>query len=85
MNFTTMHDEAPSGARVNTTVTLLFEETEPFERLPWRVLTRVDSCPMATSHHATCAEAREHAEKIHGAYMEVHSSPETVEFYAETR
>lgn len=83
MNFQSINDDAPSGVRIHSSVELLYDETEPFARLPWRARTMVAGSWMSTSHHATCAEARRHNEKMHAAYLEVHSSPETVAFYAE--
>lgn len=77
MNFGTRHDTAENGRTVNTTVELLLDDAEPFSPLPWRVVSRVDSVPLATSYHATRDAADEHAEKMHAAYLEVHSHTET--------
>lgn len=82
MTFQSINDDALSGVRIHSSVELLYDESEPFARLPWRARTMVAGSWMSTSHHATCAEAREHNEKMHAAYMEVHSSPATVEFHS---
>ena len=74
MIYLAANDTAANGARVQSTVTLLYDETEPFARKPWRTVTSVDWCRMATSHHETCAEAKREAEKMQDAYLEVHAS-----------
>jgi hypothetical protein len=74
MNFTVWHNEAPSGARINSVVVLLIpEDDETFSALPWRAETTVDACRMATSHHKTRAAASASAEGMHEAYLAVHA------------
>ena len=85
MIYLAANDTAANGARVQSTVTLLYDETEPFAQKPWRTVTSVDGCRMATSHHETCAEAKREAEKMQDAYLEVHANgPSPAELRAES-
>lgn len=74
MNVLAIHNTADNGAVITSRVTLLWEEDEPFTMRPFRAEISVNSTRMATSHHTTSADAKAHAEKMHSAYLEVHSA-----------
>lgn len=74
MNTCSMNDTADNGFSVHTSIELLWEDDEPFAKLPFRMTTMVNGNTMFTSHHETNDKAKEQAGKIHTAYLEVHSA-----------
>ncbi len=73
MNTQAIYNEADDGTRINTTVRLLWDDSEPFAELPFRVECHVSGTRLFTAHHATNDAAKADAEKMHAAYLEVHS------------
>ena len=74
MNTCSMNDTAKNGFAIHTSVELLWNDNEPFAKLPFRVETMVNGTRMATSHHQTNKKAIEHAKGMHNAYLETHGS-----------
>jgi hypothetical protein len=73
MTTQTIHDTARNGRNINTTVTLLWHDNEPFAERPFIVETSVDWTRMAHSHHKTNQQAKREAGKMHAAYLKTHS------------
>jgi len=74
MNVYAANDTAKNGRNINTVVRLLWDDAEPFADRPFRCDTRVDGACLATSHHRTAEAAKKEANKMHAAYLDVHSS-----------
>jgi hypothetical protein len=72
MNTCSMNDTAKNGFSVQTSVELLWEDSEPFAKRPFRVVTMVNGHAMAHSHHQTNLKAKKRAEGMHKAYLQVH-------------
>ncbi len=73
MTTCSMNDTAKNGFAIHTHVELLWEDSEPFAKLPFRVVTMVNGNNMATSHHRTNRKAIDHAHGSHKVYLETHS------------
>ncbi len=72
MNLVASHNVAGNGTEVQSSVRLYIEEVG-VQRLPFRVQVYVGHSLMFTGHYATEAEAKDDREKMHAAYLEVHS------------
>lgn len=67
----TMNDTAGNGSHVQTCVELLWEDDKPFSAKPFRVRVSANWAPLFMSHHATNANAKKEAEKMHACYLKI--------------
>ena len=72
MQFVSENSTAVNGARVQSGVVLDVEGIGVVAK-PFRVDVSVNSVTLYTSHHATKAEADEQRNRMHAAYLEVHT------------